>query len=310
MPISCHVVHRGRSRGAAGDPGSVGLVLYGAHVSSAGGISSAIDRAEELGCTAVQVFTQSPRMWKPTAHADEQVERFRTRREEAGIEYVVCHALYLVNLASPDPEIHAKSVAAMRASLETAAAIGAEGVVFHVGSHLGAGLEAGLALVVPALRELLELTNDRLWLLLENSAGAGGTIGRSVDELGRILEQLDGHPRLGICLDSCHWWVSGIDVTDPEVLHAALVELGARIGLDRLRCLHINDAQVGLGSNRDRHAALGEGTIGDGMAMFLAHPAFQEIPAILETPGADGSYTGELALLAALHSRGVAPSGA
>jgi len=238
------------------------------------------------------------------------VERFRTRREEAGIEYVVCHALYLVNLASPDPEIHAKSVAAMRASLETAAAIGAEGVVFHVGSHLGAGLEAGLALVVPALRELLELTDDRLWLLLENSAGAGGTMGRSVDELGRILEQLDGHPRLGICLDSCHWWVSGIDVTDPEVLHAALVELGARIGLDRLRCLHINDAQVGLGSNRDRHAALGEGTIGDGMAMFLAHPAFQEIPAILETPGADGSYTGELALLAALHSRGVAPSGA
>ena len=180
-------------------------MLYGAHVSSAGGISSAIDRAEELGCTAVQVFTQSPRMWKPTAHADEQMEWFRARRDEAGIDYVACHALYLVNLASPDPEIHAKSVAAMRASLETAAAIGAEGVVFHVGSHLGAGLEAGLALVVPALRELLELTDDRLWLVLENSAGAGGTIGRSVDELGAIVEQLDGHPRLGICLDSCHW---------------------------------------------------------------------------------------------------------
>ena len=124
------------------------------------------------------------------------------------------------------------------------------------------------------------------------------------------MEQLDGHPRLGICLDSCHWWVSGIDVTDPETLDAAVDELDARIGLDRLRCLHINDAQVGLGSNRDRHAALGEGTIGDGMATFLAHPAFQEIPAILETPGVDGSYTGELALLAALHSRGVAPSGA
>jgi len=280
-------------------------VLYGAHVSSAGGISSAIDRAEELGCTAVQVFTQSPRMWKPTAHADEQVERFRTRREEAGIEYVVCHALYLVNLASPDPEIHAKSVAAMRASLETAAAIGAEGVVFHVGSHLGAGLEAGLALVVPALRELLELTDDRLWLVLENSAGAGGTIGRSVDELGAIVEQLDGHPRLGICLDSCHWWVSGVDVTDRATLDAALGELDARIGLDRLRCLHVNDAEVGLGSNRDRHAALGDGTIGDGMATFLAHRAFQGLPAILETPGADGTYVGELALLGALHEKGV-----
>ncbi len=279
-------------------------MLYGAHVSSAGGISTAIDRAEELGCTAIQVFTQSPRMWKPTDHTPEQVARFRARRDEAGIEYVVCHALYLVNLASPDREIHAKSVAAMRASLDTAAAIGAEGVVFHVGSHLGAGLEAGLALVVPALRELLELTDDRLWLLLENSAGAGGTIGRSVEELGAIVDRLDRHPRLGICIDSCHWWVSGVDVTDPAVLATALGELDERIGLDRLRCLHVNDAEVGLATNRDRHAALGQGTIGDGMATFLAHPAFQALPAILETTGADGTYVGELALLAELHERG------
>lgn len=261
-------------------------MLYGAHVSSAGGISSAIDRAEELGCAAVQIFTQSPRMWKPTAHADEQVERFRVRREEAGIEYVVCHALYLVNLASPDPEIHAKSVAAMRASLETATAIGAEGVVFHVGSHLGAGLEAGLALVVPALRELLELTDDRLWLVLENSAGAGGTIGRSVDELGEIFEQLDGHPRLGICLDSCHWWVSGIDVTDPETLDTALGALDASVGLDRLRCLHVNDSAVPMGANRDKHANVGEGEMGErGIATFLSEPRFEDLPALLETPG-------------------------
>ena len=283
-------------------------MLFGAHCS--GGIKGALDRAAEIGADAVQLFAQSPRRWHFPEHAAEDLARFRERRDELGIRSVLVHALYLCNLATPDAVIFDKSVATMRSTMDAACAIGADGVVFHVGSHLGAGLEAGLALVVPALRELLELTDDRLWLLLENSAGAGGTIGRSVDELGRILEQLDGHPRLGICLDSCHWWVSGIDVTDPEVLHAALVELGARIGLDRLRCLHINDAQVGLGSNRDRHAALGEGTIGDGMAMFLAHPAFQEIPAILETPGADGSYTGELALLAALHSRGVAPSGA
>lgn len=280
-------------------------MLYGAHVSSAGGISTAIDRADELGCSAVQVFTQSPRMWRPTAHADDQVERFRIRRVEAGIDYVACHALYLVNLASPDPEIHSKSVAAMRASLETAAAIGAEGVVFHVGSHLGAGFDTGLELVIPALGELLELTDDRLWLVLENAAGAGGTIGRSVDELATIFDRLDAHPRLGLCLDSCHWWVSGVDVTDPSALDAALGELDARIGLDRLRCLHVNDAEVGLGSNRDRHAALGEGTIGDGMATFLAHPAFQDVPAILETPGADGTYVGELALLQALHEKGV-----
>jgi deoxyribonuclease IV len=278
-------------------------VLYGAHVSVAGGISTAIDRAEDLGCDAVQVFTQSPRMWRPTNHAPEELERFRARRAEVGVTSVVCHALYLVNLAASDREIHKKSVAAMRASLETAAAIEADGVVFHVGSHLGDGLDKGLRRAVRPLRKLLELTDDRLWLILENSAGAGGTIGRSVEELGRIVDALDGHRRLGICLDSCHWWVSGVDVGDPAALDTALEELDDAVGLDRLRCLHLNDANAELGSNRDRHATMGAGRIGDGLGMFLAHPAFQELPAILETPGPDG-YAHELELLQELHKRG------
>ena len=276
-------------------------MLFGAHVSSAGGISKAIDRAAELGCDAVQVFTQSPRMWRPTEHSEEELERFRTRREEVGLASVVCHALYLVNLAASDREIHKKSVAAMRASLETAAAIGAEGVVFHVGSHLGAGISRGLKRAVPPLRRLLELTDERLWLVLENSAGAGGTMGRSVEELAAIFDALDGHPRLGICIDSCHWWVSGVDVTDRAVLDAALDELDDSIGLDRLRCLHVNDADAALGSNRDRHTTLRKGQIGDGMATFLTHPAFQDVPAILETAGPDG-YTNELRLLRAMAS--------
>lgn len=279
-------------------------MLFGAHVSSAGGISNAIDRAEELGCDAIQVFTQSPRMWRPTEHTAEEVERFRARREEARVQSVVCHALYLLNLASRDRVIRRKSITALRASLETAAAIGADGVVLHVGSHLGSGLGSSLRRVIPPLRDLLELTSDRLWLLLENSAGAGGTIGRSVDELATIADRLDHHRRLGLCLDSCHWWVSGIDVTDPDALDAALEPLDDQIGRDRIRCLHINDAAVGLGSNRDRHASLGLGTIGDGMATFLAHPAFQDVPAILETPGPDRTYIGELRLLRELHRKG------
>ena len=279
-------------------------MLFGAHVSSAGGISKAIDRAEELGCDAIQVFTQSPRMWRPTEHTAEEVDRFRTRRKEARLDSVVCHALYLINLASTDRAIRKKSIAALRASLETAAAIGADGVVFHVGSHLGSGLGSSLRRVVPPLRDLLDLTNDNLWLVLENSAGAGGTIGRSVDELGTIADRLDHHPRLGLCLDSCHWWVSGVDVTDPDALDAALEQLDDQIGRDRIRCLHVNDAAVGLGSNRDRHASLGLGTIGDGMATFLAHPAFQNVPAILETPGPDHTYVGELRLLRELHRKG------
>jgi len=278
-------------------------MLFGAHVSAAGGISKAVDRAEELRCDAVQVFTQSPRMWRPTAHTEEELERFRSRRQEVGLASVVCHALYLVNLAATDREVHEKSVTAMRASLETARAIGAEGVVFHVGSHLGAGIARGLRRAVPPLRRLLELTDERLWLILENSAGAGGTMGRSVEELAAIFDALDGHPRLGICLDSCHWFVSGVDVTDPLSLDAALVGLDEAIGLDRLRCLHVNDADAALGSNRDRHATLGAGQIGDGMATFLAHPAFDGLPAILETPGPDG-YAEELRLMRGLYRKG------
>jgi deoxyribonuclease-4 len=279
-------------------------VLYGAHVSSAGGISTAIDRAEELGCDAVQIFTQSPRMWKPTEHSEEEIARFRARREEAGVRAVVCHALYLVNLAGADRDMHEKSVTAMQASLETARAIGADGVVFHVGSHLGKGLAAGYRRALPALRRLLELTDERLWLVLENSAGAGGTMGRSVDELATFVDRLDRHPRLGICLDSCHWYVSGVDVTDPDALDEALAGLDSAIGLDRLRCLHVNDADALLGSNRDRHASLGVGVMKDGIGTFVAHPAFETLPAILETHGPDGGYAGELRRLRELHRKG------
>jgi deoxyribonuclease-4 len=283
-------------------------VLFGAHVSSSGGIWNAVDRAEELGCDTIQIFTQSPRMWRPTAHSDEALARFRERREEAEIGDVVCHALYLVNLASPDREIFEKSVTAMRATLETAARIDAEGVIFHVGSHLGSGFAAGLKRAVPALRELLELTTDRTWLLMENSAGAGGTIGRSTDELAALFDALDGHPRLGVCIDSCHWWVSGVDVTDEQALDAAVTDLDNRIGLDRLRALHVNDARDPLGSNRDRHASVGKGVLGDGLGVFLAHPAFGDLPSILETPGPEGHGPDaeELRRLRSLYSRTLA----
>jgi deoxyribonuclease IV len=246
-------------------------------------------------------------MWRATEHTPEQVARFRRRREEAGIGSVVCHALYLVNLASPDRTVHSKSVTAMRATLETADAIGAEAVVVHPGSHLGAGLDVGLERAVPALRELLGLTTDRLWLLLENSAGAGGTIGRSLDELGALVDAVDRHPRLGVCLDSCHLWASGTDVTAPASLDAAIAELDDRVGLDRLRCLHVNDAASALGSNVDRHASVGRGLMGRRIDVFLAHPAFQELPAILETPGPDGHGpdAAEVSLLRDLHRRGV-----
>ena len=284
-------------------------MLFGAHVSTAGGIDTGIDRIAELGGTCVQVFTQSPRMWKPTAHRPESIARFKARRAETGIEGVVCHALYLVNFATPNADFYAKSIAAMRATMEAAAAIEAEGVIFHVGSHLGAGFEAGLERVVPAMRQILELATDRTWLLMENSAGAGGTIGRDLDELVAIYEALDRHPRLGLCLDTCHLFVSGVDVGDPAVLDATLADLDARMGLDRLRCLHVNDSKAPLGSNKDRHDNLLDGLIGERLATVLGHPRLQHLPAVLETPGHEGKSGPdheEMRRFAQLHAAGLA----
>jgi deoxyribonuclease-4 len=279
-------------------------VLIGAHVSSAGGIHTAIDRIEAIGGDAVQVFTQSPRMWRPTAHDPANLARFRERRAEAGIGYVLCHALYLINLASPDPGLYARSVAALATTLDVARELEGD-VVFHVGSHLGSGFEAGLDRVVPALEQTLERTSDTTWLLLENSAGAGGTIGRSIEELAIICERLAGHPRLGLCLDTCHLWVSGVDVTDPAVIDAVLADVDASMGLERLRALHVNDAAAALGSNRDRHANIGEGEIGEGLATLLGHPAVQALPALLETPGpaGHGPDANEVSRLRELHQR-------
>jgi deoxyribonuclease IV len=276
----------------------------GAHVSVSGGIHTAIGRAVDMGADSVQVFTQSPRTWRPTNHDPATFEQFRELRKEAGIEGVLCHALYLCNIAAPN-ETYDKSVAALRNTMEVATAIDADAVVFHVGSHLGAGFEAGLERVVPALEQVLELTSDTTWLLMENTAGTGATIGRSVDELATIYERLDGHPRLGLCLDSCHLYASGIDVTDPAALDACLDEVDETIGLDRLRALHINDSATALGSNRDRHANIGEGLLGEKLGVFLSNERLQGLPAVIETAGADnkGPDADEVRKAKEIHAR-------
>jgi deoxyribonuclease IV len=259
----------------------------GAHVSSSGGIHKAVDRAVEIGADSMQVFTQSPRAWRPTNHDPATFEAFRERRAAVGMGGVVCHALYLCNLAAPDDGVYEKSVAALRNTVEVARGIGADGVVFHVGSHLGSGFEHGLERVVPAMEQVLELCSDETWLLMENSAGTGGTIGRSIDELAAIFDRLGRHPRLGVCLDSCHLYASGVDVGDPAALDACLDEVDASIGLDRLRALHVNDSATPLGSNRDRHANVGTGLIGERLGVFLGNARLQSLPAVLETAGPD-----------------------
>ncbi len=277
-------------------------MILGAHCS--GGIKRALDRAAEIGADAVQLFAQSPRAWRFPEHDPADLARFKQRRDELDMGPVAVHALYLVNLASPNDEIYEKSVETMRSTMATACAIGADGVVFHVGSHLGAGLEAGLERAVPALERVAELCSDTTWLLVENSAGAGGTIGRSIEELAIVVDRLGRHPRVGICLDSCHLWVSGYDVTDRDALDRVLEEVDDRIGLERLRVLHVNDAQAPLGSNRDRHANVGEGILGERLEVFLGHPTLQGLPAILEVEGkGKGPDEDEVRKLKELHAR-------
>jgi deoxyribonuclease-4 len=261
-------------------------MLLGGHCS--GGVKKALDNAAEFGMDSVQLFVQSPRTWRFPEHDPSDLEAFRKRREELGIDAVSVHALYLLNLASPKKDFYEKSVDTLSKTVDAACAIEADAVVFHVGSHQGAGFEAGLERVVPALRQALERCSDATWLCMENTAGTGDTIGRSLEELAALYEALDRHPRLGVCLDSCHLFASGYDVTDAAELDSVVAEINGSIGLDRLRCLHVNDSKAPLGSNRDRHDNIGDGLMGEGLGVFLAHPKLQKRPALLEVPGADG----------------------
>ena len=281
-------------------------MLYGAHVSAAGGISNAVARAVDLGADALQIFTQSSRMWKHTEHPDAQLDAFASLAREAGIAYSLCHAIYFINLASLDDDIYTKSVNALAQTVGVAARIEAD-TCFHVGSHRGAGLNATIGRVRDGIQPALDALGPESWLLLENSAGAGDTIGRDLAELARVIEVAD-HPRVGLCIDTCHIFVSGVDLRLHDAVDAFVDEIDERIGLDRLRALHINDAAAGLGTNRDRHANMLEGELGEQIGILLSHPALQHLPAILETPGAEGkgSDVEEVRRLKAVHASGLA----
>jgi deoxyribonuclease IV len=282
-------------------------VLFGGHVG--GSVKAAPERAEAIGADALQLFVQSPRAWRFPNHDPEVLGSFEERARAAGMEAWIVHAIYLCNFASPDKEIYGKSISTLRSTVDAACAIGADGVVFHVGSHLGSGFDAGLDRAAPAIEQVLERCSDTTWLLIENSAGTGGTIGRSIEEIAQLVDRLAGHPRLGVCLDSCHLWASGVDVTDPAALDALLDEFERLIGLDRLRALHVNDSVTPLGSNRDRHANLKEGVIGDGLATFLGNRRLQDLPAIVETEGQQGKGADEheIRKLRELHAAGSRP---
>ncbi len=262
----------------------------GAHVRAGGDLVPALQRGTEIGADVVQVFTQSPRAWKPMQYSDEVLHAYReAQARDTQVTQTFCHATYLINIAAPDPEVLERSRACLQANFAVATAMGARGLVLHVGSHRGRGFDACLPQVVDALLQTLatQPAGD-CPIVLENAAGTGDTVGRTFDELATILEAAgpDGDDRLRVCLDTQHLWASGVDYASVDKTDDVVARFDAVVGLDRLRCLHLNDSKVELGANRDRHENVGEGSIGaEGLGVFISHPALVELPAILEVPG-------------------------
>src|SRR3954452_2655867 len=286
-------------------------MLLGAHVSTAGGLVKAHERGVESESESIQIFNQSPRMWRPVNYKPDDIAEFNARVADGPVKSVVIHAVYLINCASNEDEIRQKSIASLTAALQLGDAINADGVVVHPGTLKGKPLEEGLDLAGEAFRIALS-ESEKCPLLLENTAGAKGTLGLTFSELAELVERGGGGDRLGICLDSCHLLASGYEVRTAAGIEALLDECVSAIGLERLQCLHVNDSMTDLGSNRDRHAPLTEGYLGEkGLAAFLSEPRFEGLPVCLETPGPSGKIgIDEVRLAQKLRTKGVRARGA
>jgi deoxyribonuclease IV len=283
-------------------------MLIGAHVSPAGGLPKAIERGTEKGCQAIQIFNQSPRMWRPTAYGEEDFRAFRAAMKPSPIKAVLIHAVYLLNCASEDAEIRDKSRQSLIQSLRVGDGIGATGVVLHPGSAKQGDVAQAIKRAGAVIREALSET-DHCGLHLEDTAGAGGTLGRSFEELAELIDAADAGQRLGVCLDSCHLLASGYDIRTAPGLSETLDRFASAVGLSRLGSLHLNDSQTPLGSNRDRHANIGEGELGErGCAAYLSEPRFEKLACVLETQGPErqGPSPEEIEFCRTLRKRGQA----
>ena len=282
-------------------------MLIGAHISTAGGLDNAVARGVEANCDAIQIFNQSPRMWRPTAYTEDDFAAYREAWDASSMRSAVIHALYLINCASKDKEIRDKSIASLTHALRVGDGMGADGVVLHAGARKGEPHRGSMRRAAQAISRALK-DSDSCPVLLENTAGTNGPLGKDFEELCELLDLLDGDTRVGICLDCCHLFASGYDISDEAGLAAVVDEFDEIVGLDRLRCLHVNDSKIPLGGMRDRHAVLGEGELGRrGLAAFLSEPRFEKLPALLETPGHDRKLGArEVAEARRLRKRGLA----
>ena len=282
-------------------------MLIGAHVSPAGGPAKAVERGAAIGARSIQIFNQNPRAWKPTIYNDEQIAAYHEAMAASDVDALLIHAVYLLNPASEDKDFREKTLISLTESLRAGDALGAVAVVLHPGSAKDGDVAPAIARAGEVIREALA-ESDHCPLHLENTAGAGGTLGRSFHELAALVDAAGGDERLGICLDSCHLYASGFDIRTDDGLAGVLDECVEIVGLERLGSLHLNDSQVGLGSNRDRHAEIGLGELGeDGCSVFLSEPRFDGLAMILETGGPDrqGVRPEQIALCDKLRKRGL-----
>ncbi len=260
----------------------------GAHVRTAGGVDRGIDRAVEIGAEAIQIFSGAPQAWKRKSYTSAEVEAYRAKAAETGIGPCFIHGLYLVNLAADSPELLNKSLNALIEDMKAAHLLGAKGVIFHLGSHRGAGYEARVQQVIQYVQKVVEATPEDTWLILENSAGMGGSVGSRFAELGLIAREA-GSPRVKVCLDTQHAFAAGYDLRSREGLLRAMEEFEADVGMERLVAVHANDSKCPLGGGLDRHENIGEGHIGrEGFANIMGHSAFVDLPFLLEVPGFEG----------------------
>lgn len=267
-------------------------MLLGCHLSIAGGLEQTVARAEALQINALQIFSHNARSWKMDALKPDDAKKFIEQRQRAHVEYAVIHTIYLINLASPDPKNFKLSVQALKDEVQRAGELKIPHVNTHIGAHLGQGVEKGLERIVEAIDTVLASPQAKsapdVKILLENSAGEGTELGATFAELGFILKNIKDKKRVGVCIDTCHAFAAGYDLTTPQGLEKALKELDREVGLEHVDLIHLNDSKFPLGSRRDRHEHIGQGQIGlEGFRLIVNHPALRDKPFILETPKDD-----------------------
>jgi deoxyribonuclease-4 len=268
----------------------MGSLEFGSHVSASGGVDLSLPRAAALEMTACQIFTKNERQWNAKPLDPAVIERFKANWQETGLKQVVAHDSYLINVASPDEALWARSKAALMHELERCDQLGVPYLVSHPGAHVGSGIEAGVERVAKAINEIhRETPEGRAIVLIETTAGQGTALGRTFEEIAAIIAQLEDKSRIGVCLDTCHIFAAGYDIRDQTSYDETMAKFDETIGLDRLKCVHLNDSQKGLGSRVDRHAHIGQGEIGAaGFGFIVNDPRLAGLPGILETPKENG----------------------